>query len=49
MITKTVMSLIICVDKIGGKVEKTSEGRVEEDVLFATAESPHWPLSLPVN
>ena len=45
----SVMALIICVDKRGGKFVKTSEGQVEEDVLFGTAESPHSSLSLPVN
>jgi hypothetical protein len=44
-----VMALIICADKRGGKFEKTSEGQIEEDVRFATAESPHSSLSLPVN
>jgi len=34
------MALIICVDKRGGKFGKTSEGQVEEDVRFGTAESP---------
>jgi hypothetical protein len=38
---KAVMASIICVDKRGGKFEKTSEGQVEEDVLFGTTESPH--------
>jgi len=44
-----VMALIIYVDKRGGKFEKTSEGQVEEDVRFGTAECPHSTLSLPVN
>jgi hypothetical protein len=38
------MALIICVDKRGGKFEKTFEGQVEENVRFGTAESP--PLVL---
>jgi hypothetical protein len=37
------MALIMCVDKRGGKFEKTSEGQIEEDVRFGMAESPTRP------